>query len=56
VNYEITEDSEGNLYGADGNKLIYVPGMKATKPKAGLSKLPTRKEHDDFGEEADELE
>ena len=23
----ITEDYYGNLYGSDGNKLIYVPGM-----------------------------
>ena len=28
----ITEDSQGNLFGPDGHKLIYVPGMKATIP------------------------
>jgi hypothetical protein len=28
----ITEDALGNLYGSDGNKLIFVPGMKATQP------------------------
>ena len=28
----ITEDSQGNLFGPDGHKLIFVPGMKATIP------------------------
>lgn len=32
ANIEITEDSQGNLFGPDGHKLIYVPGMKATIP------------------------
>ena len=32
TNIVITEDSQGNLFGPDGHKLIYVPGMKATIP------------------------
>lgn len=32
TNIVIKEDSQRNLFGPDGHKLIYVPGMKATIP------------------------